>query len=82
MFVELSMLPPEVQKQLQKGELVQIVDHGKVIGQMVKQPSYAVGDFNFDLERMKQHIDCGFVEVPQGVAKDLDSFTHWIESQS
>lgn len=79
MIVELSMLPLEVQKQLQKGEIVQIVDKGKAFGQMVKQPSYANGDFNYDLDRMKQAVASGGVEVPKGATKNLDHFTKWIE---
>lgn len=43
-----------------------------------QQPSYANGDFDYDLERMKDMMDCKFVPMPKGAAKDLDSFEKWL----
>lgn len=43
------------------------------------QPSYAKGDFNFDLERMKEAVNAPRAEIPKEAMKDLDSFDAWIK---
>lgn len=43
------------------------------------QPSYAKGDFNFDLERMKQAVESPRAEIPKEAMQDLDSFDAWMK---
>lgn len=70
MFIELSLLPPAVQEQIltvQEGNTVAFTQNGQVIAtvnQAVQQPSYANGDFDYDLERMKYMMDTKFIRVP------------------
>lgn len=42
-------------------------------------PSYAKGDFSFDLKRMQDMMDTDFKEVPKEVMTDLNSFENWIK---
>lgn len=80
MILELSLFPVEFQQQLLKNESVQIVDNGKIIKTInFDEPkSYAKGDFDYDLERMKYMMDTEFVEMPKGTAKDLETFEQWL----
>lgn len=51
----------------------------KTIAHTDHQPSYAKGDFSFDLERMQDMMDTEFKEVPKEVMTDLNSFENWIK---
>lgn len=80
MILELSLFPIEFQQKLLKNKSVQIVDNGKVIKtvEFSEPKSYAKGDFDYDLERMKYMMDTEFVEMPKGAAKDLETFEQWL----
>ncbi len=95
MVIELTTLPLEIQEQIQRikqGEQIIITDQGKVMtcATVDTQPSYANGDFEFDLERMKQAIgetdENGRAKhattIPKGLAKDFDAFHQWMLARS
>ena len=83
MLIELTTLPLEIQEQIQRikqGEQIIITDQGKVMtcATVDTQPSYANGDFEFDLERMKQAVEAPTVAVPH-FDSDED-FLAWLEN--
>lgn len=95
MLIELTTLPLEIQEQIQhikQGEQIIITDQGKVMtcATVDAQPSYANGDFEFDLERMKQAIgetdENGRAKhtttIPKGLAKDKEAFRAWIKAHA
>lgn len=91
MLIELNQLPQAIRQQiLTAEEPLQFVNNGQVVKKFIPETmqtnnkptpdkSYANGDFSFDLDRMKYMMDTDFVEVPKGVAQDLDTFTSWIK---
>lgn len=54
------------------------------------QPSYANGDFDFDLERMKEAIGetdengraKNTIAIPKGLAKDKKAFREWVKANA
>ena len=46
--------------------------------QQAVNPSYANGDFNFDLARIDQSIKSGRIDVPD--FDDMDEFLAWVNS--
>lgn len=83
MLIELSQLPLAVQEQIlnvQANEIVQITNNGQVIKNVhiVEIKSYANGDFDYDLERMKYMMDTDFHPMPK-FASD-EEFLAWVNS--
>lgn len=84
MPIELSILPPMVVEQImsvKNGNPVQFTNNSEAVltlTEEIKQPSYAKGDFDYDLERMKYMMDTEFMEMPKGTAKDLETFEKWL----
>lgn len=69
MLIELSQLPAVMQQHIltKNTEIVQVVNNGQVISDLqFNQPkSYAKGDFDYDLERMKQAVNAPSIVVPK-----------------
>lgn len=84
MPIELSILPPMVVEQImsvKNGNPVQFTNNGEVVltlTEEIKQPSYAKGDFDYDLERMKYMMDTEFVPMPK--FKSDEEFLAWVNS--
>lgn len=81
MIFELSMFPVEFQQQLLNNQSVQIVHNGQLIAQLNTPKSYAKGDFDYDLERMKQAVESGLahpIHVPKSALKDIEAFDKWL----
>ena len=61
-------LPPQIEQQIVHTAKRRGITAESLITQLVQQdadkPSYAKGDFNFDLERMKQAVEAPTVAVP------------------
>lgn len=84
MLIELAVLPTEIQQQIlhiKQGEQIIIAQQGEIIktATINEQPSYAHGDFNFDLNSLQQSIESGRIEVPKSVTKDMESFDKWLD---
>lgn len=70
MLIEISSLPPVLEKAILQGEAVEFAQNGKVIAYLTdtrrqmthynnrhSTKSYANGDFNFDLDLMKEWVE-------------------------
>lgn len=86
MLIEISTLPPAIAEQIltiKNGNTVQFADNGEVFARLteeIKQPSYAKGDFDYDLERMKKAVEAPYVTVPDfDTAEELLA---WMENLS
>ncbi len=75
-------LPPQIEQQITHTAKQRGITAESLITQLVQQdadkPSYAKGDFNFDLERMKQAVEAPTVAVPH-FDSDED-FLAWLEN--
>ncbi|MDO4440590.1 MAG: hypothetical protein Q4B81_00220 [Moraxella sp.] len=84
MLIELSQLPLAIQEQILNNNtsMVQIVNNGQVIKtmQLSEPKSYAYGDFDYDLEQMKQAIEAPYVTVPN--FESAEELLHWMENLS
>lgn len=85
MFIELATLPIEMQQQFLKvkqGEQLIITQQGEIVttATINQQPSYANGDFNFDLQRIKKSVDSGRIDIPKSALTDIDSFDNWLNT--
>lgn len=88
MLIEISSLPPVLEKAILQGEAVEFAQNGKVIRRLNDNSptiatqnhtkSYANGDFNFDLELLQKSIDSGEVVVPK--LRNSDDFLAWLNS--
>ncbi|MDO4450776.1 MAG: hypothetical protein Q4B79_07465 [Moraxella sp.] len=67
MPIELSTLPPVVVEQKMN------LKNDKAV-----QPSYAKGDFDYDLERMKKAVEAPYVVMPK--FDNDDDFFAWVEN--
>lgn len=86
MLIEISSLPPVLEKAILQGEAVEFAQNGKVIRRLSDNSptiatqshakSYANGDFNFDLELLQKSIDSGEVVVPK--LRNSDDFLAWL----
>lgn len=69
MLIELNQLPTVMQQHIlnKNTEIVQVVNNGQVISDVqFNQPkSYAKGDCDYDLERMKKAVNAPCVVVPK-----------------
>lgn len=36
--------------------------------------------FDYDIDEIQMAMDSGFIEMPKGTARDLDTFTQWIKA--
>ena len=76
-------LPPQIEQQIVHTAKRRGITAESLITQLVQQdadkPSYAKGDFNFDLERMQQAINSGRIEVPSSALTDIDAFDKWLD---
>lgn len=61
----------ELQGKTSEQIVIEIVE--KQFAQRVECP------FDYDLDEMKKAMNGKFVEVPKGVADDLDTFTDWVK---
>lgn len=75
-------LPPQIEQQIVHTAKQRGITAESLITQLVQQdadkPSYAKGDFNFDLERMQQAVEAPTVAVPH-FDSDED-FLAWLEN--
>ncbi len=81
MILELATLPIAIQEQithLKAGEQLIIANQGREITSATVNPSYEKGDFDYDLQRMKQMMDTEFKPMPS-FASD-DEFLAWVNS--
>ena len=84
MLIEVSTLPPAIAEQIltiKNGNTVQFADNGEVFARLteeIKQPSYAKGDFDYDLERMKKAVEAPNVVMPK--YDNDDDFFAWVEN--
>lgn len=65
-FFAFDALPIELQHRLNAGEMISIIKEDKpfaIISQ--NKPSYAKGDFDYDLERMKKAVKSPFIRAPK-----------------
>ncbi|WP_169798136.1 hypothetical protein [Moraxella oblonga] len=66
---------------VKNGNPVQFTNNGEVVltlTEEIKQPSYAKGDFDYDLERMKQAVEAPYVVMPK--FDNDDDFFAWVEN--
>lgn len=75
-------LPPQIQTVIEQnakeaGISAEMLATKFVMAQLEKQER----PFNFDLEEMEQAINSGFVEIPKGAAKDLETFEKWLAGE-
>ncbi|MFW2177974.1 MULTISPECIES: hypothetical protein [unclassified Moraxella] len=81
MLVQIHTLPAIVQEYIQKGESIELITNGQVIGKFVatapQSPSYAKGDFSFDLQRMKKAVEAPYVVAPD--FKSDEDFFSWLD---
>lgn len=86
MLIELNTLPPIIAEQIltvQTGNTVQFTNNGEVIATLtkaMKQPSYAKGDFDYDLEQMKKAVEAPYVTVPD--FNTVEELLAWMENLS
>lgn len=80
MLLELSLLPIEVQQHIRNNGIIQIVENGKIVkeAQFNEPKSYAKGDFDYDLERMKYMMDTEFYDMPK--FNSDEEFLAWVNS--
>lgn len=88
MLIEISSLPPVLEKAILQGEAVEFAQNGKVIRRLNDNSptiatqnhakSYANGDFNFDLEQMQKWVESGEVAVPK--INNTDEFLTWLNN--
>ena len=75
-------LPPQIEQQIVHTAKRRGITAESLITQLVQQdadkPSYAKGDFNFDLERMKQAVEAPTVAVPH--FDNDEDFLAWLEN--
>ena len=75
-------LPPQIEQQIVHTAKRRGITAESLITQLVQQdadkPSYAKGDFNFDLERMKQAVEAPTVAVPH--FDNDEDFLVWLEN--
>lgn len=78
MVFDIALLPESLQMQIRQGETVVISDAGKAVAMVNPAPSYANGDFNFDLNEMKAAVESGGVPVPKSALADVEAFDDWL----
>lgn len=61
----------ELQGKTNEQIVIELVE--QQFGQRVEHP------FDYDLDEMKKAMNGKFVEIPKGVADDLDTFTDWVK---
>lgn len=80
MLIELATLPPIIQQYITQNQSVEfkLIDNGQVLAtptQRVERP------FNFEIDEIDKALNGKFVEMPNGIAKDFDSFTKWLDGE-
>lgn len=81
MLVEISSLPPVLEKAILQGEAVEFAKNGKVIRRLADNSpkSYANGDFNFDLAYLQDMVDSKTASVPDEALESVEAFEHWLK---
>ncbi|WP_439256878.1 hypothetical protein [Lonepinella sp. BR2271] len=81
-YLDIATLPSNVQHAIKQGEPLSIVDKQQNFVTVLAQPSYANGDFNYDLERMKKAVASAknAVPVPPSALENFESFDEWLKS--
>lgn len=81
MILELATLPIAIQEQithLKAGEQLIIANQGREITSATVNPSYEKGDFDYDLQRMKQAVEAPRITVPR--FDTVEELSAWLDN--
>lgn len=79
MIIDIALLSAHIAEQVMNTkEPIYFAKDGQVIGSVSSVPSYAKGDFNFDLERMTKAVEAPRFDMPK--FESDEEFLAWVNS--
>ena len=78
-------LPPQIEQTIHQQAQAQGISVKNLVEKTLSQAFTTTQHrqetaFDYDINEIQSAIDSGFIEVPKGVSKDLDSFTNWVKA--